>query len=354
MLNLNARELSTALWFCAMVLEVAMADIFVSYARKDAERVRTLVELLRAAGWTVFQDKDTRTRALWRDVIERELAVAGCVVAVWTRFSVGSSWVLKEAKMAREHRKLISVRLDSTEPPSPYGEEQAADLSSWRGAGETEAIRKLFDEIALTLGKRNGVSVGPVADGWSQGLAVVLGCPSKHPNLGATVNMTCGFTNKLEHAAEVNKLAASIVEHEKKVSFSMDWSLVYDVVGGGSDHILRWEKDNVLRIPSARTSSAGNALFVTGVQFRAPTLMKKVSWPEGAYEIRIRGWVNREQNKEANLRCSFDAELGYREAQEIIRHQRMSAEEWRKKGYSDDAYGIPFTISNIRHGLPAA
>lgn len=330
-----------------------MADIFVSYSRKDSDRVRPLVERFRAAGWTVFQDTNTRTGARWRDVIENELAEAGCVVAVWTKASVDSSWVLKETEAARKDRKLISLRLDSTEPPSPYSEEQAADLSGWSGAGDTDAVRELFDAIAVTLGKRHGVSVGPVSDGWSQGLAVVVARPSTHPNVGAAVNMTCGFTNDLQGAATVHKLAASIVEQERNVSFSMDWSLVYDVVGGGSDHVVRWEEENILRIPSGETSLT-NAPFVTGVQFRAPTLMSKVFWPAGLYQVRIRGWVNREEYKEANLRCSFEAELEDWKAQEVLRHQRMSDDEWQYEDYSDDAYGVPFTISNVRHGLPAA
>jgi TIR domain len=329
-----------------------MADIFVSYSRKDAEPVGALVERFRAAGWTVFQDRDTPTRARWRDVIENELDEAGCVVAVWTKNSVKSKWVRKETEYALKRGKLISIRLDSTRPPSPFGDEQAADLSDWRATGETKVTRELFDAIAGALGKRNGVSLAPVADRRSQGLVVVLGRPEKHPNLGAAVNMTCGFSNNLDQAATVHKLAASIVGQESNVSFNLDWSLVYDVAGGGSDHVLRWENENILRIPSGRTLP--DSPFVTGVQFRAPTLMKRVSWPMGSYQVRVRGWVNRDEDKEANLRCSFDAELDYREAQEILKHQRMSDEEWQKMCYTDDAYGVPFRISNVRHGLPAA
>lgn len=34
-----------------------MADIFLSYARKDLERVRPLTELLEQQRWTVFWDR---------------------------------------------------------------------------------------------------------------------------------------------------------------------------------------------------------------------------------------------------------------------------------------------------------
>ena len=130
-----------------------MLDIFVSYSRKDAESVRPLVERFRAAGWTVFQDKDTRTRARWRDVIENELAEAGCVVAVWTKTSVGSNWVLKEAEKARKHRKLISVRLDSTKPPPPTGRSRLPISRT----GEALATPKPY-ESSLTRSRRRWAS----------------------------------------------------------------------------------------------------------------------------------------------------------------------------------------------------
>ena len=330
-----------------------MADIFLSYSRKDAELVRPLVERFRRAGWTVFQDIHTPTGKRWREVIEKQLDESGCVVAAWTKRSVCSEWVLKEVKVARRQRKLISVRFDSTKPPSPYGEVQAADLTHWNGDGVTDAERELFDVIAVTLGKRKGVSVRPVPDSRSQGLVVVLGCPTTHPNLGATVNMTCGFTNELDRDATVHQLVASIIEEKGNVSYSMNWSLLYDVEGGGSDHIRCFEKENILRIPSAAWSFSDRP-FLMGVQFRAPTLMQKVSWPMGNFQVRIRGWVNREEDKESNLACSFDAELGVLETWEIEKHQRMSPEEWRQPEYSDNAYGVPFQISNVILGLPAA
>lgn len=34
-----------------------MADIFISYAREDLEKVRLIVRLIEAAGWSAFWDR---------------------------------------------------------------------------------------------------------------------------------------------------------------------------------------------------------------------------------------------------------------------------------------------------------
>jgi tetratricopeptide (TPR) repeat protein len=61
-----------------------MADIFVSYASEDRERVRGLVELLESHGWSVWWDRSLKAGETWPDVIERELGRARCVLVVWS------------------------------------------------------------------------------------------------------------------------------------------------------------------------------------------------------------------------------------------------------------------------------
>ena len=75
-----------------------MADIFLSYARKDLERVRPLTELLEQQRWTVFWDRRLEPGGKWPDVLDVELKRAGCVVVAWSKASVASSWVRKEAE----------------------------------------------------------------------------------------------------------------------------------------------------------------------------------------------------------------------------------------------------------------
>ena len=84
-----------------------MADIFVSYARKDQERVVTIVELLESQGWSVFWDRTIPPGKSWRNYIGKALEDARCVVVLWTHHSIASKWVIQEADDAL-HRDIFT------------------------------------------------------------------------------------------------------------------------------------------------------------------------------------------------------------------------------------------------------
>jgi hypothetical protein len=67
-----------------------MADVFVSYKREDALRVRKLVEALRAAELDVWWDDDIPAAAPWEATIERALADARTVLVCWSPDAVTS------------------------------------------------------------------------------------------------------------------------------------------------------------------------------------------------------------------------------------------------------------------------
>ena len=61
-----------------------MADIFVSYARKDSARVEQLAEgLARNGGWSLFTDHVIPTGQSWREYIGAQLEEARCVLVIW-------------------------------------------------------------------------------------------------------------------------------------------------------------------------------------------------------------------------------------------------------------------------------
>lgn len=113
-----------------------MADVFISYKKSDADRVRPLVEHLRAAGLDVWWDEGIQPSTSWRAEIAQQLAAAKCVVAVWTNDSVDheqGSWVMEEATHGQARKILAPVRLDMVSPPLGFGETQYADLAAWSG-----------------------------------------------------------------------------------------------------------------------------------------------------------------------------------------------------------------------------
>ena len=110
-----------------------MADVFLSYKREDAAKVRKLVAALRTAGLDTWWDDDILPSAPWEATIETELARAKSVIVCWSPDAVASDNVRSEARVAREDGRLIQVFLKTCEPPLFFGERQGLDLSKWRG-----------------------------------------------------------------------------------------------------------------------------------------------------------------------------------------------------------------------------
>src|SRR5690348_2927627 len=120
----------------------AMADVFLSYKREDAPRVRKLVGALRSAGLDAWWDEDIPAGAQWEATIEKALREAKAVIVCWSPASVGSENVRAEARVAREDGRLIQVFLKACTPPLFFGERQGFDLSGWRGSGEDPRIAR--------------------------------------------------------------------------------------------------------------------------------------------------------------------------------------------------------------------
>ncbi|NNE37244.1 MAG: toll/interleukin-1 receptor domain-containing protein, partial [Gammaproteobacteria bacterium] len=71
-----------------------MADLFISYARKDREVVQSLVALLEGFGFSVWWDHHIAGGHAFAGKIEQELNAATAVIVVWSETSVQSDWVL--------------------------------------------------------------------------------------------------------------------------------------------------------------------------------------------------------------------------------------------------------------------
>ena len=61
-----------------------MADIFVSYAREDRDRVHALANALAVYGWTIWWDREILAGKDFDEVIQSQLESARCVVVVWS------------------------------------------------------------------------------------------------------------------------------------------------------------------------------------------------------------------------------------------------------------------------------
>jgi hypothetical protein len=133
-----------------------MADVFISYASEDRERVRPLAEALQARGFSVWWDRALAAGDDYARVIERELSASRAVVVVWTRASTQSAFVRDEAARARDQGRLVPIRLDrEAELPLGFGSFQAEDFSGWSGGPETPEVGIISEVLKARLEGRD-------------------------------------------------------------------------------------------------------------------------------------------------------------------------------------------------------
>jgi WD40 repeat protein len=125
-----------------------MHDVFISYAHEERPLARKLAQaLLAARGWLVWWDTSLRTGEQFPKRIQDAVAASRCVVVLWSKHSIDSNWVVAEASEGWERQVLAPVLLDASEPPMPFRQTQARDLSQWRGAANDASLLALIEDI---------------------------------------------------------------------------------------------------------------------------------------------------------------------------------------------------------------
>ena len=124
-----------------------MAEIFISYARENAEPARRLAAELEKRGWSVFWDRRIPAGRRFADVIAEQLGAARCVIALWSTAANASDWVLDEAEEARRRNILAPALIESIEPPLGFRRINAADLIGWQGEDIHEGFQRLLEDI---------------------------------------------------------------------------------------------------------------------------------------------------------------------------------------------------------------
>ncbi|MBX3327429.1 MAG: SUMF1/EgtB/PvdO family nonheme iron enzyme [Nitrospira sp.] len=137
-----------------------MSDIFISYANEDRDRIRSLVEVLEAEGWSVFWDRTIPSGKTWREFIGKGLRDARCVMVAWSETSIESTWVQEEADEGRERGILHPVLIDDVRPPLGFKYIQGAKLAGWNFRDPSPEFKRFLRDLEGTLGPpRPGESV---------------------------------------------------------------------------------------------------------------------------------------------------------------------------------------------------
>ena len=136
-----------------------MADVFVSYASQDRERVAPIVEAIEQRGWSVWWDRAISGGAAFDRAIEQAIDDAGCIVVVWSDASVESEWVRTEANEGLERGVLLPITLDDVRPPLAFRRTQTLEFTD--GRGDIEALISALQGI-VPVGEE-GVAAGETA-----------------------------------------------------------------------------------------------------------------------------------------------------------------------------------------------
>ena len=141
-----------------------MADVFVSYARSDKERVAPLVAAIEAQGWSVWWDPAIDAGQQFDDQIEAELKAAKAVLVVWTPTSAASRWVRGEAREAADRGTLVPVRFDGASLPMDVRAIHTTDLDGWGEDTASAQFQSLLRALtAMIARQRTAQAPGAVA-----------------------------------------------------------------------------------------------------------------------------------------------------------------------------------------------
>lgn len=139
-----------------------MASVFLSYARVDAAKAKSIALALEKAGHDVWWDRQIKGGAQYSKEIEEALKRADAVIVLWSAYSIESAWVRDEAAAGRDRVRLIPVCLDDANPPLGFRQYQNIDLSNWKGRGEPPGMHEILTAIDSLAGQQPGQRGAPV------------------------------------------------------------------------------------------------------------------------------------------------------------------------------------------------
>jgi hypothetical protein len=129
-----------------------VADIFISYSRKDSARVAPIADALEAEGFSVWWDPEILPGTTFDEVIDRALNAAKCVIVAWSHNSVGSRWVREEANDGLNREILIPLRIDGVPLPRGFKLVQTEDFAAWAGDRRAECWQRVMLQTRALVG----------------------------------------------------------------------------------------------------------------------------------------------------------------------------------------------------------
>lgn len=189
-----------------------MADIFISYTKKDRSRVEPLAKALEDQGWTVWWDPIIPTGKDFDDIIEEELSKARCVIVIWTKKSVKSKYVKGEAREALNQEILIPIEIESgIKPPYDFRSLQTLSLTDWDGSDNFPAYQKLVSDISRIISEDDERREGKAKIKPDKTEPVKINLPEPIPDIKAPTEPKSPELRKTSNVLKFGVLAGTAV-----------------------------------------------------------------------------------------------------------------------------------------------
>lgn len=131
--------------------------VFVSYAHHDRVWAQAIINRLQEAGYTVWWDGLIPAGERFRAQISEALDSAKAVVVLWSESSLQSDWVQDEAGVGRDHRRLVPISIDGSQPPLGFRQIQSIDASG----GGAKPSNPTFDRVVAAVDDVFGRKAAP-------------------------------------------------------------------------------------------------------------------------------------------------------------------------------------------------
>jgi hypothetical protein len=176
-----------------------MTNVFINYSFQDRPLANEITNALEQAGLRTWQDsEEIKPGEDFVSVIRAALEKSPCIVTQWTAHSVDSSWVLAEAKIAREMgtQLPVAVVIDVRDIPPEFRDVQA--LTTRSNTINPDELNQLIKAVRSRL-----------ADTQPKHLARV---PTEIP-IGKTGEIARGKKAFVSYATEDEETAVELVKY---------------------------------------------------------------------------------------------------------------------------------------------
>lgn len=126
-----------------------MYDVIISYSSRDREVAFLIQGELANRNLSVWMDTTVRDGEIFPVALKRQLDQCLMVVALWSKESARSVWVLSDAERAIGAGKLLSVFIEDCDPPLPSQHIRPQNLEGWRGDTSDHRWVRFVDTIRL-------------------------------------------------------------------------------------------------------------------------------------------------------------------------------------------------------------